>query len=404
MSLSFIQHYRESLSGLSREVWLLSAITFVNRIGSMVLPFLTLYLTESLGWTMSAAAYVGLCYGGGSFAGSFIGGWLVDKIGPYRVIFFSLLTSGLGFYGFLISTDFWFLCVWTLVVVTLADALRPASMAAIRIFSKEENVTRSISLLRMAINLGVAIGPAIGGVIIAVFGYNWIFIIEGATCVMAAFFLKASLKPKRAYVSEVTPKSTYIVYGDFPFLLFMFANVLNLVAFFQILQAVPQFLTNVHGFSEGYIGLFFFFNGFLIFLLEMPIVHYLDKNYHPVKSMIAGAFLIGVAHLFLLSENTVLFSIGLYSILVAIGEIINFPFIGSIAMKRSPKNATGSYMGVVTMMFSLTFAITPILGLNLAEQYGYKITWLVMVGLCAVSMLCFYFLKDKIVLKVETKE
>lgn len=82
------------------------------------------------------------------------------------------------------------------ILSSFSEAFRPANMTAVAFHSKPENYTRSVSLNRLAINLGFSVGPAIGG-ILATISYHYIFIVNGITCISAAFIIYFSLKNKR---------------------------------------------------------------------------------------------------------------------------------------------------------------------------------------------------------------
>src|SRR4030095_607276 len=76
--------YKNAYSGLSRSTWLLSIVMLINRSGTMVVPFLTLYLI-SMGYSVAEAGFVFAFFGLGAFSGAFVGGKLTDKIGFYPV-------------------------------------------------------------------------------------------------------------------------------------------------------------------------------------------------------------------------------------------------------------------------------------------------------------------------------
>ncbi|MCB0644909.1 MAG: MFS transporter, partial [Phaeodactylibacter sp.] len=167
-----IQLYANSFAGLSRDIWLLSFITLVNRSGTMVLPFLTVYMTAGLDFTLTQAGMVMGFFGGGSMLGAWIGGKLTDRFGFYGVMFGSLVFGGAGFIGLIFVQSFWELCIAVFILSSIADTFRPAVFAAIAAYSKPENLTRSSTLLRLAINLGFSVGPAVGGVLAATVGYS----------------------------------------------------------------------------------------------------------------------------------------------------------------------------------------------------------------------------------------
>lgn len=384
--------YKNSVEGLNAKIWLLAFVTLVNRSGSMVLPFLTVFLSDGLSFTKSKVAIVAFCYGLGSMLGSFLGGYLTDKFGAYKVASISLLLSCFGFLGFLISDDFIFLCVWSTLAITVTDTFRPAVMVVVGEHSDDKTITRAISLTRMAMNLGVAIGPVVGGLVIQYLSYSWLFIIDGLTCLLAGLIFTKYMNDKSKPVHVKKKSSTMEAIRDVPFMFFMLFNLINLLTFFQIIESIPLFITEFNHCTPVQLSLFFFFNGFAIFVLEMPLVHYLERKLKPLDCTILGVILIGLGYLCLLVIPDFVIAISLYSILIVIGEIINFPFITSIAHRRAGADAKGGYMGVMSLMFSMAFLLAPF-GLNIVDHFGYHNTWYVMVFFCIISMTGLLFLK-----------
>ena len=92
------QRYISNFKGFRREVWILTLVTFINRAGTMVLPFLSKYLKEDLGFSYSQVGWIMVWFGVGSMLGSWLGGKLSDKIGFYKIMIFSLFASGLAFF------------------------------------------------------------------------------------------------------------------------------------------------------------------------------------------------------------------------------------------------------------------------------------------------------------------
>ena len=152
--------YVNSFRGLSREIWWLALITLINRAGTMVIPFLSLYLTQDLGFTLENVGIIMTCFGIGSLIGSWVGGKLTDIFGYYKVMLISLLLTGLLFFWIQLLTSFIGVCIGVLILMSVADAFRPATLVALSAYSKQENKTRSVTLIRLAINLGFSAGPA----------------------------------------------------------------------------------------------------------------------------------------------------------------------------------------------------------------------------------------------------
>ena len=150
-----VRTYRNAYSGLSRSTWLLSIIMLINRSGTMVIPFMTLYLTSpAMGYSVGQAGFVFGLFGAGAFFGAYFGGRLTDKIGFYPVQMITLTGGGVLFIVLGQMKTFPLICLFTFLLSFVNEAFRPANSTAIATYSKEENRTRSYSLNRLAINLG----------------------------------------------------------------------------------------------------------------------------------------------------------------------------------------------------------------------------------------------------------
>ena len=192
-----IQLYRNAYSGLSRQMWWLAFVMFINRSGTMVIPFLTVYLT-SKGYSLAQAGYVMAAFGCGSILGGYLGGRLTDRFGHYYVQVYSLFLNGILFIVLGQMQTLWQFIVCIFILSSLGESFRPANSAAVATYSNESNRTRCYSLNRLAINMGWAIGPAIGGLLASI-SYQLIFWVDGLTCVIASlllYFLFSDVKRK----------------------------------------------------------------------------------------------------------------------------------------------------------------------------------------------------------------
>lgn len=133
----------------------------------MVVPFLSLYLTKDMGLSLEQVGWIMSSFGAGSVVGSWLGGKLADRLGFYDVMIGALLTSGVAFLVLQYVHGFLPFCVGIFVLLLLSDAFRPAMFVAIRAYAGPESRTRAVTLIRLAINLGFSLGPAVGGLIIA---------------------------------------------------------------------------------------------------------------------------------------------------------------------------------------------------------------------------------------------
>ncbi|MDH3381396.1 MAG: MFS transporter, partial [Flavobacteriaceae bacterium] len=273
--------YKNSFRGLSKEVWWLALITFINRAGTMVLPFLTLYLNKHLHFSLSEVGWIMSIFGVGSLVGSYLGGKLTDKIGFYQVMFWSLFISGLMLIALQFITSFWGFSLGIFLTMMIADTFRPAMFVAVKAYSKPENQTRTLTLVRLAINLGFTIGPFLGGIIIALISYKGLFWVDGLTCIIAILVFRRVLKNKSISKKSVIEDSEIIsvsVLKDKPFWVFLVIVFIMAVTFFQLFTTLPIFYRDVYGLTELQIGLLMALNGGVIFIFEMPLIHKLERS------------------------------------------------------------------------------------------------------------------------------
>lgn len=383
-----IQMYRNAYSGLRPEVWYLAIVLLINRTGAMVIPFLTVYLTSQQGFTLSNAGLVMSSFGVGSLVGSYLGGWLTDRWGFYPVQQWTLLISGFLFWWVGQQTSFWGMCISIFFLSMVADAFRPANNAAVAHYSAPENRPKAYGLLRLAANLGFSMGPVMGGLLIASLGYHMLFWVDGSTCILAALAFRFLLPPKERVPAPIqTPgqQRGLSAYRHIPFLAFTFFNTFGAVAFMQFFSSLPVFLKEHLSYSESQIAMLIAINGALIAITEMPLVHQLGLRFKPLRLLMVGAFILGLAYLFLLGAQIgLVFSLA-FILLLTLGEMVSMPFASTFTAKVAPEARRGEYMGLLSISWAAAFIVAPILGLHVAEQYGFSSLWQLSAGLCLIS-------------------
>lgn len=400
--------YKDAFAGLSRDIWLLTLVTLINRSGTMVVPFIAIYLTEELHFSYIQTGIIMSFFGVGSVVGSYIGGLLTDSVGHYRTMFWSLLLGGAAIVNLLFINTFEMWCFGVFLVTAIGDAFRPASMAAVGFYSKEENRTRSLGLVRLAINLGFGIGPAFGGILAASFGYDWLFIIDGVTCMLAAFLFLVILKDKHRpqkvdinalildvdldLIEDNETSKVPSPYKDNWFLLFVFFCFLNSIVFIQFMGTLPIYYKEGLNFSDAEIGMLLAMNGLIIAFVEMPLIFVLEKKKNILTMIAAGIFLTGMCYELLTWTSWA--GIAVISMLfLTFGEIINFPFAASFSLSRATEKNRGAYMGLYGLSFSVGHIIAPILGMKVVEVYGYDALWHGMGVLALIAMFGILFVQ-----------
>lgn len=363
----------------------------------MVIPFLSLYLVNAKGFTLPQVGWIMTSFGIGSLAGTWLGGKLTDSIGFYKVIVLSLFLGGLGFINLQFLDSFYGICGGVFILIFVADAYRPAIFVACDAYSKPKNITRSIALIRLAINLGFSIGPLLGGIIIAKINYSSLFWIDGLTCIIASALLFVVLKPKRpnpGEAKEIVVKEGKSPYRNALFQLLIVIMIFNGIMFVQYFSVVPLYYEQAHFLSEDLIGLLLFINGIMIVIFEMPLVNWLERiNISKTMATFWGVVFLALSFIILnMSDWLGVLVIGM--ILMTIGEMIGSPFSNALALSMAPKGRKGSYMGLYSMSFSFSHIFGHNGGMHLVDSYGYDTTWYVFfIILTGVGILTLWLLK-----------
>ncbi len=377
------RRYINNFKGFSREIWILAIITFINRAGTMVLPFLSKYLKEDLHFSYSQVGWIMVFFGIGSMLGSWLGGKLSDKIGFYKIMIFSLLVSGLMFFGLQFVTSFEGLCFSMFAIMVVADMFRPAMFVSLGAYAKPENRTRALTLVRLAINLGFAAGPALGGLIIMNIGYKGLFWADGATCILAivvfALLVKEKKKPAQSKEEKLLLESNReSVFKDKPFWIFLVTCIITGILFFQLFTTIPLYHKEQFDLSEFQTGLLLTLNGVLVFFLEMPIVSYIERNkLNKIKVVSIGCLLMGIS-LFLMMINAWAGILIIMMLFMTFAEMFAFPFSNSFAISRAPKGHEGRYMAIFTMSFSFAHILSAKVGMEIISDFGYQTNWFFM--------------------------
>jgi len=388
--------YRDAYSGLSKNTWLLSLVMLVNRAGTMVIPFMTIYLTQpSMGFSIAQAGFAIGFAGLGSICGGFFGGRLTDRFGFHRVQLVTLTGGGFLFLllGQMRSYPLICGCVFLLNVVN--DSFRPANSTAIAAYSKEENRTRSYSLNRLAINLGWAIGGAIGGILASI-NYHLLFWVDGCTNLFAAFLISRFLGRASAlpHTERKPTDANEGPYRDRIYLWFIGCTILFASSFFQLFSNLSLYYKRILHMPEYMIGLLMTLNGLIIAFFEMILVFRLEGRRENLHYIFYGASFVGLSYILLNILPLSLAMAFLCMILTTIGEILAMPFMNSFWVSRTTAATRGQYAGLYTIAWSTAQVVGPAGGAEIADHAGFRPLWWVVGGVCFLSAIGFRRLRQ----------
>jgi predicted MFS family arabinose efflux permease len=385
--------YRNAYSGLSNQTWLLSLIMLINRSGTMVVPFMTLYLTSpKMGYTIGEAGIVFGLFGAGAFSGAWLGGRMTDKIGFYPVQLITLTGGGLLFFLLGQMKTYPLICLFTFLLSFVNEAFRPANSTAIAFYSKEENRTRSYSLNRLAINLGWAVGSGLGG-FLAHINYELLFWVDGSTNLAAALIMWLFLKPVNYKPPPRKNKEETILrsaYKDKTYISFVIITMLFACCFFQLFTNLPVYFRKDLHFSEPFIGFLMAVNGIIIALVEMVLIYKLEGRRKNMIYITLGVFIVGLSFLMLNLQGSFVIIAGSMIVLVTFGEILSMPFMNSYWITRTQAANRGQYAALYTMAWSAAQTLGPMTGAQLAQYSGFTILWWAVGGLAIITSLLFW--------------
>ncbi|WP_439881642.1 MDR family MFS transporter [Pontibacter sp. MBLB2868] len=393
--------YRNAFGGLSKPAWMMSLVMLINRSGSMVTPFLSLYVTDMLGYSLKEAGIILSIYGMGSVCGSFLGGWLTDRIGHFRVQFVALTLGGLLYFLLLNLKQFEYLAMGVFILSLVNDTLRPANSASIAHYARPENMTRAFSLNRMAINLGFSVGPAVGGFLAAI-SYRWLFVADGATCIAAGIFFFLYFRNQQGHRPESKSRqeisdapAVRSPYRDGYYILFAILCSCFAIIFFQLFTTLPLYYRQAYVLSESSIGALMALNGLIVFLMEMIIVYLVGEKIKKSILIAAGVLILGVSFMLLnLVQHLAILYVSM--LLLSIAEILAMPFMNTIAVERSSPSNRGAYIGLYTISYSVAHVIAPFLGTTIIAAYGFTTLWWSTGALALVTAIGFYWVIGKI--------
>jgi predicted MFS family arabinose efflux permease len=396
--------YKRAYGGLSKGTWWLSLVMLINRSGTMVVPFMTMYLTQHYGFSIEKAGLVMSLFGLGAIVGSMTGGKLVDSIGYYYVQVSALLLGGCMFIVLGQLRSYSHICIGTFVLAVLNESFRPANQVAIAHYSKEKNRTRSYSLNRMAINLGWAAGGALGG-FIASFNYNLLFCVDGFTNLAAALLLYITLSPTRNVETEkrkmLKGKITQSVYKDKTYLSFVVLVFFFALCFFQLFTTVPVFFKEGFHLSIFFIGLVMALNGLIIALVEMILIFFLEGRRSPLQYISGGVMLVSVAFLLLTAPGNFHFLALLSMIVLTFGEIMSMPFMNAYWIGRTLQSNRGQYASLYSVAWATAQTVGPYAGSLVAGHLGYKTLWWFIACVCLALSFLYRRLQSSSVLVAE---
>ncbi len=388
------------LKNLPRNLWMLFFTMLINRIGTMVLPFLALYLTQKIGVSLTKAGLVLTFYGIGALLTSPFLGKISDRVGALKLMKVSLIVSSIFLFVFPFINGITNILIYTLVWSVINEAFRPAILSLVSEVVSSEQKRSAYAVIRLAANLGMSIGPVVGGLLVLI-NFNLIFIVDGITTLLAGLFLIFSPWQYKTIVSNsINTDSAHSeikkienIFSDKRLIYFLIALLPIPLIYFQVNASMPIYLVRDLHFSETIYGIVFTINTVLIILVEVPLTNMLN-HWSDRKMLSIGALLcaIGFGGMAFIKD---IYGLVATIIIWTFGEMIFFPSSSAYMSEISPENRKGEYMGAYQTTFNLAFAFGPWFGTVVMSTFGSSTLWIATFVLGSTASIMTLKIKSK---------
>lgn len=360
-------------------IWTMTGGTFINSFGgSMVFPIFALYFTGKFGLSLAEAGLLSTFFILGGFVGQPLGGFLTDRIGRKGVMVFALIAEATFSMGMALAPNVQLLIVDVILFGLTVPMFNPASAATVADLVPPERRAASYGLLRVAANAGVALGPTVAAILLAiqrrpdgtlpVNAYLPLFVGDALTSLIFAWIIarrvresKPEVAPQPADAAQPqTGGSGYgLIFRDTTFMIFVGLYALIGVVYSQMNTTFGVYMNRMFGIPQEHYGLMLASNAAMVVLFQFSIARWVDQ--HERSRMLAlgsalyaaGFGLIGFVDTSLLFETAI--------IILTIGEMVIVPASQTLAADLAPIDMRGRYQAIYGLTAGLGFGVGPVL-------------------------------------------
>lgn len=393
---------RSNMGEYPRHFWMLIGALFIDRVGgALIFPFLSLYITNKFNVGMTEVGGIFAIHSISSFFGNIVGGALADKFGRRSMLIIGLIFSALislGM-GFIEDWDLFYLLAFLTGFVS--NFSEPAVQAMLADILPVNQRPDGFGLLRVAMNLAVTIGPAIGGILAGI-SYMLLFIIDCVVSVITAFVVYFALPETKPLLEEGEKEESVIrsiggygkVLKDKIFLAFLFLTTFTAIVYFQMNTTLPVYLRDFHGVSSQGFGFILSLNALCVVLFQFWITRKV-KKYHPLRIMMVGNLLYAVGFTLYGFTNTYWQYLAAM-VIITIGEMVIAPIVQTLVANISPEDMRGRYMAAYQLGWGIAVAVGPFAAGIVIDNYNPNWVWYAGGIICSLVAMGYFILKKRI--------
>ena len=378
-------------------IWVMATIEFFRAIGwSVCIPFLSLYLYQDRGLSMTLVGMILLAGGLCSAICQAFGGVLSDRFGRRPILLMAALVSVFLYAGLAvligISAPVWAIAIVYIAGRSMAMTTRSVISAMVADFTSKERLTEAYGIIRIGANIGWAAGPAIGGFLATFWPYAWLFGIPALTCgivfLLVFFFIRES---SYGTSNRVSFRSILPTADDRAFLVFAVLSLLVFIVVGQLGSTLSIFAVDRVGFSTAQYGLLLTLNGLIVIFFQYPMTLAL-RRLAKFRALMLGSLLYGLGYLSLGWITQFGWALGAMAIITT-GEIISSPVQLSVIGEFAPQDQRGRYMGLFGLSETTGIAIGPLLGGILLDAFplDLRLVWAPIASIALIATMGYYW-------------
>jgi len=362
-----------------RQFWLVSLMMLLAWLfHSLIWPYLMLYISQRLGEPLSGVAWLMTLNAAVGMVTTFMGGAIADRFGRKGVMVFSLAFSALGWFLFRLAGTLPVFALLLVITGASTPLYRLASDAMIADLIPEEKRLDAYSVLRMGNNIGVALGPALGGYLASI-SYRITFGVIGVGFGLITVFVALLIletRPTRAKPMEAAMPASggyRKILKDRIFVLMMGAYTLNRISTSILWLLLAVYAKQNFGVSEKEFGFIPMTNAVMVILLQLLVTRRVNRH-RPEAAMTAGALIYAIA-IFSIAFGNGFWWFWLCMVAATVGEMILVPTTTTFTARLAPEDMRARYMSLYALTWGIGTGLGPLLAGFASDAFSPRAMW-----------------------------
>lgn len=373
-------------AGLPRSIYVLFVARIINRFGGFVHILLSLILSMYLGMNGKEIGTYILISGAAGFFGTYIGGKLGDKYSRKKVYLIAQTMAALMFLpcAYFVVYDIKQVPLFLILSALFSAVIRPVGNAMVADLVSKEDRKRAFSLLYLGINFGVALGPLVGTFLLENH-LVWLFLGDAMTTFIAVLLVALFVEEHRITEEEIAAidendgefaetGNVFLAFLKRPLLMvFIGFALINSMMYAQVNFAFPLLVKAAFDDGLFFLGRLMAFNAIVVIVLT-SLIHYLTQKIKPIYNIAIASLLyaIGMGMMtFILSKGMFVLSIFIWTL----GEIQAVTNQNVYLMSHTPINYRARFMGIISIVTSIGYVVSPRLSGTLIDSHGQSALW-----------------------------